>query len=122
MSLFTNRKSDDPSPVGGPVDALPDDAHAWDPPADVVPPAPKRRLDDEHRAQAGNVEIDVAGLLQLLEIDDADDLPAISEAWQRFLAEHQPLDTDDEDSAALKLRICREINAAYASFRLTRAA
>ena len=86
-----------------------------------VPPAPKRRLEDRPRVQAGNVEIDVEGLLALLGVEEGASLIDISEATQRFLQEHRIVDLDDPDAAALKERIRREVNTAYASFRLTHA-
>ena len=87
-------------------------------PAEVAAP-PQRRLEDRPRAQAGNVEIDAEGLLSMLGVDDSATLIDISEAQQRFLADHQPVDSDDADAAAIKEAIRREINSAYASFRLT---
>jgi len=55
----------------------------------------------------------------MLGVDDSATLIDISEAQQRFLADHQPVDSDDADAAAIKEAIRREINSAYASFRLT---
>ena len=89
--------------------------------ADVTD-APRRRLEDRPRAQAGNVEIDAAGLLNVLGVDKSASLTEISEAHQKFVADHQPVGTDDADAAQIKKRIRREVNSAYASFRLTYAA
>ncbi len=82
----------------------------------------ERRLEDRPRAQAGNVEIDASGLLDMLGVAASAELIDISEAHQRFLADHQPSDSDDADAASIKEAIRREANTAYASFRLTHAA
>lgn len=119
MGLFTNRKTDDVGGLHDGGEALSAFHSSEEPPPE---PLPKRRLEDQHRAQAGNVQIDAAGLLEMLGVDRHSDLETISRAWQRFLAEHQPIDSDDADTAELKERIRREVNTAYASFRLTRAA
>lgn len=84
-----------------------------------VTEAPRRRLEDRPRAQAGNVEIDRSGLLTLLGVGSNATLIDISEAHQKFVADHQPTGTDDNDAAQIKKRIRREVNSAYASFRLT---
>jgi len=83
---------------------------------------PLRRLEDRPRAQAGNVEIDASGLLELLGVNADSGLITISEAHQRFLADHQPAGADDADADGIKAKIRAEVNTAYASFRLTRAA
>ena len=83
--------------------------------------APTRRLDDRPRAQAGNVEIDATGLLDMLGVDSSAALIDISEAHQRFLSDHEPVDGDTADALELKNKIRSEVNTAYASFRLTRA-
>lgn len=83
-------------------------------------PEPRRRLQDRPRAQAGNVEIDATGLLELLGVEVDSDLIDISEAHQRFLSDHEPSDADDSDAAGIKEKIRCEVNTAYASFRLTR--
>lgn len=134
MGLFTNRKREEGEAdfVGlteasstlaqfgiAPVDDAVD--------APLLDPAPdvdltlKRRLEDRPRVQAGNVEIDAAGLLNMLGVDHNATLIDISDARQRFLAEHLPADSDDVDAAELKEKIRREVNTAYASFRLTHA-
>lgn len=84
-----------------------------------VAEAPRRRLEDRPRAQAGNVEIDRSGLLTLLGVDSNATLIDISDAHQKFVADHQPTGADDNDAAQIKKRIRREVNSAYASFRLT---
>lgn len=91
-------------------------------PSVEVTETPRRRLEDRPRAQAGNVEIDASGLLTLLGVDKTASLTEISEAHQRFVTDHQPAGTDDADAAQIKKRIRREVNSAYASFRLTYAA
>lgn len=87
-----------------------------------TPPAPRRMLEDqpEPKVETGNVEIDVDGLLQMLGVSADASLIDISEARLRFLAEHDPSSETNEDAARIKERICREVNTAYASFRLTR--
>ncbi len=132
----TDRSPDDDVPFADvpfdatPVDPVPFDAIAFEgAPFGVttfdtineVPPAPRRRLEDRPLAQAGNVEIDAAGLLEMLGVDHGATLIDISEARQQFLADHQPVDTDDADAARIKEKIRREVNTAYASFRLTHA-
>lgn len=134
MGLFTNRKREENeadvvgltevsstlaqfgiAPVGDSVDA------PFLDPAPDVDLTKKRRLEDRPRVQAGNVEIDAAGLLNMLGVDHNATLIDISDARQRFLAEHLPATSDDVDAAELKEKIRREINTAYASFRLTHA-
>lgn len=80
-----------------------------------------RQLDDRPPAHVGNVEIDVPGLLDMLGIDQTATLTDISEARQRFSAEHEPNGYDDADAAEIKEKIRREVNTAYALFRLTHA-
>lgn len=106
MGLFTNRKREE------------DEITAAVPASAEASPGRARRLEDQPQ-QAGNVEIDAAGLRALLGVDDDASLVEISAACQRFVDEHRPSDADDVDAAELKERIRREINTAYASFRLT---
>lgn len=129
MGLFTNRKQDEESGgLAGLTDAASTLAQfgiSVDADTDGlgihVAAAPRRRLEDQPRAQAGNVEIDAAGLRSMLGVPDDASLLDISSARQRFLADHEPVDGDDTDAAELKERIRREVNTAYASFRLTHA-
>lgn len=78
------------------------------------------RLPDTPRA--GNVDINVDGLLELLGVDADASLADISESRRRFLTEHDPSRETNEDAAQIKERIRREVNTAYALFRLTRGA
>lgn len=87
-----------------------------------VPPGPRRASTDEAAlVQAGNVEIDAVGLLDMLGVDPDASLSDISQARLRFLVEHDPAAESDPEAARLKERIRRQVNTAYASFRLTRA-
>lgn len=84
----------------------------------AVPPAPRRPL-TERPVHAGNVEIDVDGLLEMLGVAPNAPLIDISEAHLRFMAQHDPAAEDDPEAAHLKEQIRRQVNTAYASFRLT---
>ena len=133
MALFTNRKHEEGEPgVAGLTDAASTLAQfgiAID--ADLPVPGgitdagtsafvdQRRRLEDQPRAQAGNIEIDATGLRSMLGVSDDASLLQISAARQRFLADHEPHQDDDSDAVALKERIRREVNTAYATFRLT---
>ncbi len=92
------------------------------------PPAPRRTWNepspDEQpadSARASTLGIDVDGLLQLLGVTADASLKDISQARLQFLWEHDPSGETNQDAAKIKERICREVNTAYASFRLTRA-
>ena len=87
-------------------------------------PALERVLQDRlpDTPQTDNVDINVDGLLELLGVDADASLADISEARRRFLTEHDPSRETNEDAAQIKERIRREVNTAYASFRLTRGA
>ena len=89
----------------------------------TMPPGPRRPLADQPTgmAHAGNVEIDAHGLLEMLGVEPDAALIDISDARLRFLAEHDPAAEGDADAAAIKERIRRQVNVAYASFRLTHA-
>ena len=87
-----------------------------------LPPGPRRSLEERPRTQAGNVEVDAEGLLQMLGIESRATLAEISEAHRRFVADHDPSAETDQEAAIIKERIRRQINMAYASFRLTRSA
>lgn len=91
--------------------------------APAVPPGPRRALTEQPTAtaQAGNVEIDALGLLEMLGVDQDASLIDISDARLRFLAEHDPVAETDAEAAEIKERIRRQVNVAYASFRLTHA-
>ena len=85
-------------------------------------PVRDRTLEDQPTAEASsdNDDIDVGGLLHMLGVSAEASLSDISEARLRFLSEHDPSDETDADAAQIKERIRREVNTAYASFRLTR--
>ncbi len=67
------------------------------------------------------IDIDVDGLLDLLGVAPDASLGEISEARLRFLDAHDPQAETRADAAEIKERIRRQINTAYATFRLTRA-
>lgn len=105
-----------------------------------LPPGPNRRSsnyfvsDRSNRDDAASVDvaidqgvlagsaidIDVDGLLGLLGVAPDASLSEISAARLRFLAEHDPQAETRADAAEIKERIRRQINTAYASFRLAR--
>lgn len=93
-----------------------------------VPPRPRRTLAELSAEEATlgkvrqtNVEIDVDGLLEVLGVDADASLVDISQARLEFLSQHDPSVETNEDAAKIKERICREVNIAYASFRLSQA-
>ncbi len=130
------RRADDGQPrhgvqailLGAP-DAQPDQAQPTQPQS---PPPPDRRFErardferrqhnlEVQKATAGNVEIDDVGLLELLDLEPGASLVEVSEARLRFLTEHDPEVEQDPEAALLKRKIRRQVNAAYASFRLVK--
>ncbi len=96
-----------------------------------LPPGPSRRDDAAVRSQINAddpaidhdvaIDIDVDGLLELLGVSPDASLDEISEARLRFLDTHDPQAETRADAAAIKERIRRQINTAYATFRLTKA-
>ena len=96
-----------------------------------LPPGPNRRspvqsLDDTTDpglvgSHDESIDIDVEGLLELLGVASDASLTEISEARLRFLDAHDPQAETRADAAEIKERIRRQINTAYATFRLTRA-
>jgi len=66
------------------------------------------------------IDIDEAGLLEMLGLPADASLLDVSLAHQRFLAGHDPRSEPDVAARQLKAQIRREANIAYASFRLVK--
>lgn len=93
----------------------------------TVPPPPRRVrrsiLESPEpapieRRLAGNLGFDEQGLLDMLGLPLQSDLRQVSAATTAFLADLDPDSELDPEASELKRRIRREVNTAYATYRL----